>query len=1056
MASSGITVSLEVTVRDGSGVVKNKLLATDTTTWGIGIDYINIKAISPAGNVFFAHASGTGIAANGNVTIDLPTDTDGNIIKGVYTFVYTVKETLVSTEFVDTVTVDYQYVTPTPTINVAVNGFASTFISTDATNYAGAIVTRTHAVTPPSGSGMSGLSGTELTQSYAPNIFSGVYTTSLVCVLNNTTLSGYSVNDYISLTNDTTVYPISESSTFASLNAYVDGYNAALESNPSVANFMASTMILLSGLVNRYLKFIRDDSLLDAYNTLIVINSILNVNSDPVSVVGIIPFVNSYTEGTGEVKVDSSDTLGFLESKLDGITLQKDSGTKKVKVVDSPSLGGNAADTYAPIDSPDFTGSPTAPNLSIGDTSGKLANAKLVNDTKNALVDGAPLDTLAQLSAAVMNSDTFGEDFYVELGQKLASASYTAADVLAKLLTVDGAGSGLDSDLLDGQQGSYYYNPTNSNLPTVPWTANSMSIKNSGNLNLQAASGSTDSGDIVFMDGDGNEKYRLYTSPDNSYNSLLFRQNAGTEYNLWHSGNLTPGQVKTTTLDTLDYLGNKLGDGITLDVNQDLTLDFSKVVKQNIPNSLRVKIPYNVIKNLEMDNTLSPVDYAGYGRPVSTPLAVSNIATNVITITNIPRYDLLLSSVYDGTTGSNRWALVNLDSNTVPTDDQPDGGYSVQTAIRAITFTDVHTANVTVSSSAGFNVGHKVMLISINNSRFKINSGYVSGLGITEPWRTRQIEAGYLFKKQSTGKWNMIVGGTASDINVWTTKLMEADSLYGPWTLSSINGTNLLTSVGSNFKDLTAAIPQTNKITTKYGCPVPNSSYHVVMGWGADSGSWSFPVNFKIYFVIFSEDFSDMRTIVARTNYTVKRGSSGYLHYPSLGYYKGKWYLSAIDDYPPSTSSTWTDENRWDRHVFVSDSLDGVFEYHSTIQVGRRLNQGSFYSNHPVNGYVFGFGDALYAYVSGTSRYIYSGNKGDAVTGFFEYDDATNTWNEFPSNFIPIPYGGDAVWGSGYERMKDHSGGPGLIIQDSNKLFLLQDYTNGSDNYQTALIEIPL
>lgn len=34
--------------------------------------------------------------------------------------------------------------------------------------------------------------------------------------------------------------------------------------------------------------------------------------------------------------------------------------------------------------------------------------------------------------------------------------AYTAADVLAKLLTVDGAGSGADADLLDGQQGSWY------------------------------------------------------------------------------------------------------------------------------------------------------------------------------------------------------------------------------------------------------------------------------------------------------------------------------------------------------------------------------------------------------------------------------------------------------------------------------------------------------------------------------------------------------------------------------------------------------------------------
>lgn len=38
----------------------------------------------------------------------------------------------------------------------------------------------------------------------------------------------------------------------------------------------------------------------------------------------------------------------------------------------------------------------------------------------------------------------------------LPAASYTAADVLSKLLTVDGSGSGLDADLLDGQHGAYY------------------------------------------------------------------------------------------------------------------------------------------------------------------------------------------------------------------------------------------------------------------------------------------------------------------------------------------------------------------------------------------------------------------------------------------------------------------------------------------------------------------------------------------------------------------------------------------------------------------------
>jgi hypothetical protein len=39
---------------------------------------------------------------------------------------------------------------------------------------------------------------------------------------------------------------------------------------------------------------------------------------------------------------------------------------------------------------------------------------------------------------------------------KLAASSYTAADVLTKLLTVDGAGSGLDADLLDGNSSAFF------------------------------------------------------------------------------------------------------------------------------------------------------------------------------------------------------------------------------------------------------------------------------------------------------------------------------------------------------------------------------------------------------------------------------------------------------------------------------------------------------------------------------------------------------------------------------------------------------------------------
>lgn len=54
------------------------------------------------------------------------------------------------------------------------------------------------------------------------------------------------------------------------------------------------------------------------------------------------------------------------------------------------------------------------------------------------------------------------------LNAKLDSSTYTASDVLTKLLTVDGALSTLDADLLDGQHGSYYSDYNNlTNKPTT-------------------------------------------------------------------------------------------------------------------------------------------------------------------------------------------------------------------------------------------------------------------------------------------------------------------------------------------------------------------------------------------------------------------------------------------------------------------------------------------------------------------------------------------------------------------------------------------------------------
>lgn len=61
-------------------------------------------------------------------------------------------------------------------------------------------------------------------------------------------------------------------------------------------------------------------------------------------------------------------------------------------------------------------------------------------------VKGSPL-TIAEADANFTNLNT-------EVGLKLDTTSYTAADVLTKIKTVDGASSGLDADLLDGLNSS--------------------------------------------------------------------------------------------------------------------------------------------------------------------------------------------------------------------------------------------------------------------------------------------------------------------------------------------------------------------------------------------------------------------------------------------------------------------------------------------------------------------------------------------------------------------------------------------------------------------------
>jgi hypothetical protein len=64
--------------------------------------------------------------------------------------------------------------------------------------------------------------------------------------------------------------------------------------------------------------------------------------------------------------------------------------------------------------------------------------------------------TLTATGAELNHTDGVTSNIQTQLNAKLASSSYTASDVLTKIKTVDGSGSGLDADTLDGIQASAF------------------------------------------------------------------------------------------------------------------------------------------------------------------------------------------------------------------------------------------------------------------------------------------------------------------------------------------------------------------------------------------------------------------------------------------------------------------------------------------------------------------------------------------------------------------------------------------------------------------------
>jgi hypothetical protein len=104
---------------------------------------------------------------------------------------------------------------------------------------------------------------------------------------------------------------------------------------------------------------------------------------------------------------------------------------RSLVAADIPDLSGSyltvttASTTYAPIDSPTFTGTPAAPTAAAGTNSTQVATTAYVDGAVAAIVDTAPeaLNTLNELAAALGDDANFATSISTSLGEKLVKAS---------------------------------------------------------------------------------------------------------------------------------------------------------------------------------------------------------------------------------------------------------------------------------------------------------------------------------------------------------------------------------------------------------------------------------------------------------------------------------------------------------------------------------------------------------------------------------------------------------------------------------------------------------
>ena len=154
-----------------------------------------------------------------------------------------------------------------------------------------------------------------------------------------------------------------------------------------------------------------------------------------------------------------------------------------------------------------------------------------------------------------------------------ATADQSASEILTAIKTVDGASSGLDADLLDGQHGSYYSDYNNlSNQPTILGNEHVQDIVGA------MVSGNSESGiTVTYQDSDGTLDFSVASQTDNNFTTTLKNKLDGIASgatNVTNNNQLTKGAGYITATLTNEQVQDIVGGMVTGNTETGITVTY--------------------------------------------------------------------------------------------------------------------------------------------------------------------------------------------------------------------------------------------------------------------------------------------------------------------------------------------------------------------------------------------------------------------------------------------------------------------------------------------------